>query len=74
MNKIINLILLNLLILGLIGITSYGFVKLYDKPKAQQADNPALTDKYAYLTTGSLRDLPSLPETLQVLPTGQIKC
>jgi len=76
MSKKGTLILLILLVLGLIGLSTFGFARLYVGQKGQQAGqeaSPEGTDKYAYLTTGKLRSLPPLPETLQIVPTGQTR-
>jgi len=76
MSKKGTLIFLNLMVLGLIGLITFGFAKIYVSQKGQQAGEKFIlrgTDKYAYLTTGNLSSLPPLPETLKIEPTGQTK-
>ncbi|MDA8235401.1 MAG: multicopper oxidase domain-containing protein, partial [Clostridia bacterium] len=70
------IIFLNVIVLGLIGLSVFSFSKLYLNQKGQQAGGEVFSigaDKYAYLTTGNLRSLPPLPETLKLVPTGQTR-
>ena len=75
MNKKSTLIILNLIVFGLIILSIYGFGMLYLKQKAETAANNAEQqgDEYPYLTTRDLRSLPPLPDTLKIVPTGNVR-
>lgn len=75
MNKKSTLLALNLIVLGLILLSVYGFGKLYLQKKVKNTEiiTEQQTDEYSYLTTRDLKSLPPLPDTEKIVPTGRVK-
>jgi len=74
-NKKSTLLALNLIVLGLILLSVYGFGKLYLQKKVKNTEiiTEQQTDEYSYLTTRDLKSLPPLPDTEKIVPTGRVK-